>query len=237
MKNCLIIADNNANVVNLINFFACKKLDIKILGITLSIEKSINIIKENKVDMIIIDYSNNRFDLRELFSELEKMNSTLLKKSIIVINDDNKLKAELESNKYINAFLIKPVLYKELYKIIIKMFNTYNSKDLYQSILNELSKLSFKTKYAGTKYMGECIYEVFISGKYYEYSFFNEILPIIAKRYNKSEDSIYGNIKQSIKKMTNVCDQDVIVDYFKFCEFERPKPKQIIDRVIENIKK
>lgn len=235
MKNCLIVGDNNANIINLINFFACKKLDIKILGITQDVEKSINIIEKNKVDFIIIDFSRGSFNLKDLLFELEKRNLVKQKRSIIVLNDDAELKEELKSNLYISDYFIKPILLKELYTTILRKCKLYNSKELYKDILDELYKLSFGSKYIGTQYISECIYEVFISGKKYDYSLFNDILPILSKKYSKSVDSIYGDMKQSIKRMMKTCDQAVIIDYFKFCEFEKPKPKQIIDRVMENI--
>lgn len=235
MRSCLMIGDNNANIVNLINFFAYKKLDIKILGITQDIEKIINIVERNIVDFIIIDFSHGSFNLKELLSKLEERNFVKQKRSIIVLNDDNNLKEEVKSNPYISEFFIKPILLKDLYTTILRKCKLYNSKELYKSILDELYKLSFGAKYIGTQYISECIYEVFISGKKYEYNLFKDVLPILSKRYSKSIDSIYGDIKQAIKRMMRSCDQNIIINYFKFCEFERPKPKQIIDRVIENI--
>ena len=55
----------------------------------------------------------------------------------------------------------------------------------YNNIKDELVRLSFSTKYIGTQYLIDCIYEVSKLKNFYNYNLFTDILPILSKKYNK----------------------------------------------------
>ena len=235
MKNCLIIEDNNINAVNLINILAYTKMEYNILGITLNINKICRIIKENKVDLIIIDIISDSFNIEKFLTILDEINCFRNEKIIILFTDNLEIIDKYSSNCFINKICKKPCKAKEVIKYLKKECFEIDNKLNYNNIKNELVRLSFSTKYIGTQYLIECIYEVSKLKNFYNYNLFTDILPILSKKYNKSIDTIYGSIKQSIKIMFKASDSNIIVNYFKLCDFEKPGPKQIIERVLENL--
>ena len=92
MKNCLIIEDNNINAVNLINILAYTKMEYNILGITLNINKICRIIKENKVDLIIIDIISDSFNIEKFLTILDEINCFRNEKIIILFTDNVSVK-------------------------------------------------------------------------------------------------------------------------------------------------
>ena len=61
------------------------------------------------------------------------------------------------------------------------------------------------------------------------------IYPIIGKRYNKSANTIYCDIKQAVKAMYYDCEEETINEYFHYSYFMKPKLKEIIFTILRKI--
>lgn len=155
-------------------------------------------------------------------------------------------------NKFNNNLKVSEInsdvtlLKKECLELFFLNIDTKEENNIYEiseedkdEIINkiklELKKLSFRESYRGFKYLVECIYEVYILKDFYNVNLSKEIFPKIAKKYNKSIECVHSNIKQAMKIMYYDCDKNTLMEYFKYVEEEKPKLKELIERIIEHI--
>ena len=104
-------------------------------------------------------------------------------------------------------------------------------------IQRELNKLHFKYSYHGTQYLIEPIYEVYKIRNKLNLKLSKDIYPIIAKKYNKSIDTIHSNMKKSVTAMYYDCDEKFLKEYFNYYETLKPKLKDLIFKIVDKISK
>ena len=67
------------------------------------------------------------------------------------------------------------------------------------------------------------------------YNLKKQIYPKVSKKYNKTINSIKTNILRSTDMMYYACDEDALSDFLGYDIVEKPRIKDIINKVIENI--
>lgn len=89
--------------------------------------------------------------------------------------------------------------------------------------------------YNGTKYLSEVILEVYKRKDLYIDNLNKCIYPIIAEKHNKSINTICGNIKQATNSMLLDCKEEIIMEYFNYTIFVKPKLKEIIFTIVNKL--
>lgn len=111
----------------------------------------------------------------------------------------------------------------------------YNKDYIVDKIQLELKKLRFKLSYNGTRFLIDCIYNAYLIKEKVNINLSKDIFPILAKKYNKSINTIHGDIKSSINSMYYDCDSTILKEYFNYYQIEKPKLKELIFTVISKI--
>ena len=57
----------------------------------------------------------------------------------------------------------------------------------------------------------------------------------MAEKYNKSVNTIYGNIKQAINAMFFDCEERILEEYFKYSFVVKPKPTEIVYIILNKL--
>ena len=210
-------------------------INFKIYGIAYSIQEIFNILLIEDFDMILLDYNTVNNDFNNFFKFIHKNNLKKYKKSIILLHNDKENILNSYNRFYIYNCLETTYIQQDFKRNIIEFFKINKKSIVIDKIKTELKMLNFKNSYIGTKYLIDCIYQVYLKGNKYDFHLFKDILPIIARKYNKSIDCIYGSIKTAIKNMYLDCKDEILLKYFKNYEISKPKPKELITSIINNI--
>lgn len=97
--------------------------------------------------------------------------------------------------------------------------------------------MNYNFSHVGTKYLEETIIEVYNVKDIFDGNFEGNIYPIIAKRYNKRANTIYCNIKQATNAMIVNCDEKILIKYFNYNYFVKPKVNEVIFTILHKILK
>lgn len=235
MLKLLIYENNSRKVISLINKISDNCKQIQISHISTTFDDLLNILNSRYFDILILDFSSSL--LKKFFEFLENNSLNIYKKSILLICDNC-----ADFRNYINSFFVfscrknYSFIVQDLNKIFLRLIKSIHIElDVRNKIFNELNKLHYNYSYLGTKYLEDVIFEVYISGYNFDGNLLKSIYPILARKYNKSIDSIYSNIKQATRIMILDCPESIINSYFNYHYFISPKVKEIIFTVIKKI--
>lgn len=236
MIKILIIEKDKDKCKEMINNISMFNNNIKINCIAYTIEEAVSIIKNTKIDLIIIGSSVNE-DTSKFINIIISENLEEYKKSIIVYCSE-KLELNKKEKEYVLEYYAEPINYIQLEKSINYYYlEREKNKDLIiRKIYQELKGLNFKLSYHGTQYLADCIYEIYIRKNKLNLNLVKDIYPIIAQKYDKSINTIHNNIKNSINAMYYDCDEKMLIKYFE-CHniIERPRPKELMFKISKNI--
>ena len=239
MLNLLIVENNLIESHFLINSI-CKELpDIRLYGIAHTGMEAINIIKENEVDIIILDFKLPDVKGIDIINYISKNNITKYNSSIIVMIEDMDIIPQIVGNKYIFSYYSKTSNIKYIIDKIIEISKQkklkHQDSTVMEQIKSELELLNFNFSYNGTKYLYECIYECYCKDVQYDINLNREIYPVISKKYRKSIDSIKANIFKSTSIMYNEIKEHVLYEYFGYKFINKPKTKEIIMTILKKL--
>ena len=174
----------------------------------------------------------------DVIKEIEYKKIEKYRSSIIVVSGDYSMIRQVYNSDYIYRCFLKPFNFNEIEESIEKIIceNNYEMEtDVKSKINKELKKLKFNFTYKGTKYLSECIYQIYKSNESDVDNLSKEFYPIVAEKYNKSVNTIYGNIKQAINAMFFDCEERILKEYFKYSFVVKPKPKEIVYIILNKL--
>lgn len=240
MQNLLIIESD----LVISHFWAnsiCKKVpNIRLYNIVSTGTEAINIIKEEIVDIILLDLKLVDIAGTEIINFIIKNNITKYKSSIIVVTDEKKLSTRIIRNKYVFKCCSKinniDAIINQVQKLANEKQESYSIISVKNKIKRELENLNFNFSYLGTKYLYECIYQCYCKNVLYDINLNKDIYPIISNKYNKSINSIKINIFQASSIMYDSTDETHLSKYFGYKIIEKPKTKDIIFTILQKIK-
>lgn len=235
MFKILIIEKDIFQSIKILDYMNNLNVNFKIYGIGYGIEDIMNILLTKDFDLILLDTNINNYNCSKFFDFIQENNFIKYQKSIILFLNSNEIFSNERNNFYVYDYIKKPYDQKNFEKIIIEFLNKNNAESIITKIKAELELLSFNYSYKGTKYLIDCIYQVYLLNNEYNFHLFTDVLPTIAKKYNKSVDCIYANIKNSIKNMYLDCKDDILRQYFNIYEDSKPLPKDLISCILDNI--
>lgn len=238
MLNMLVIVENINLGINLINTIAKTNKNVRLYNFCNNTNEAINLLKlyDSIIDFIILEINfQNSFGL-EIIDFLKNKNKIKYLNSLILLSD-----GEFKDNSFIFKSFKRPINIKELIEYI-NIIHDYKEKSntyliIQNKIINELKYLNYNLSHLGTKYLIETILEIYFKENYLGDNLKNNIYSILANKYHKSINTIYGNIKQATIYMYINCKKDIIINYFNLEEFRKPKVTEVIFRVLNNIKK
>ena len=236
MLSVLIVEDNVHFVKNIINCISSNDLNLKFDSIAYSGNEAYKLIKHQTFDLILLDLKLNGMSGVELVKKIQKEKLVKYKRSIIVMSSEYELISQINNSQYVFTCLLKPFSFNTLTKSIQQcVINKTLNSNIKSYIRDELQKLNFNPSYNGTKYLEEVIYQVYLRGDIHVDNLSSNIYPLIATKYNKSDRTIYGDIKQSINSMFYDCNESLLKSYFNYSFIVKPKPKEIITTILSKI--
>lgn len=239
MQNLLIVEDNLVQSHFLANSI-CKEIsDIRLYNIVSTGIEAIDIIKEEQVDIIILDLKLPDINGIDIIDFISQNNITKYNSSIIVVTGELGLLAKIIGNKYVFGYCSKTNGIDFIIKQIKDLTDEKQKINCIDSIKNrikvELEALKFDFSYIGTKYLYECIYECYYKTNIYDINLNHDIYPIISKKYHKTINSIKTSIFQSTSIMYYEIDEHTLSNYFGYNIISKPKPKDIIITILQKI--
>lgn len=171
----------------------------------------------------------------------------IIYETITTLNENNTSIADviLVNTQILNLISIENILVVSFRKIKIKIeereskYYCYIRKEnrILEKIKNELKNLGFKFKYIGTKYLAEAILLLYEKEETDNIILSKKIYPKIGEKYNKTTNSVYCSIKRTIEIFYYDSEEKRIKDFFKYSYMVKPTPKEVINGILEKIKK
>lgn len=233
MYNLMIIEKNPYQLVEMVNYISEKCQNIRICYLSYTVKNILNILEKNTIDIILLNIEMSDTNLIEY---IEEHNLYQYKNSIIIkVNSLYRYK----KNKYVFTYISElSTIPKEIKKLITYKTDISNLKNIKNEIRKELTNLDYNYSYHGTKYLEETILELYKVKFEFDGNLSKNIYPTIAKRYQKTVDTIYGNIKQATNSMISKCDRRKLMDYLGYSYYyTKPKIQEIIFIILNKIDK
>ena len=232
MKKTLRIADSNFNYSKfLFNSFKNQKNSIDILGITTDGEETLQMIKKDNPNFLILDLNMSKLNGFEILKAMEQLKNCTTK--VIIISDQinmiNTLNC-MEYKKIINIF-IKPFAFLDLYNSIEKCTKKdENDIEMLEHIDNILHEFSFNFSSKFYEYLILCInktlYNSFTLCKIYK---------IVAKEQKINPNRLKWGIDKLILSMNRYTPNEVLKKYIPYTK--NITPKIFISEIVKRIKR
>lgn len=235
MQKILIIEDDIIQSKQIINYISKHNEDIKFYNIAYTYQEAIDIIKNEEVDIIILDLKLPDISGIEILKYIQQNNIKKYINSILIVSGFIEAISEINKNPYIYSYIAKPYKLEDIQKNIYAMVEIKKINNIMNRINTELKYLHFNFAYNGTRYLAESILEIYCQKDNYSDNLQKDIYPIIAKKHNKTANTIHGDIKQATKCMYFDCEEDIINKYFNYNYFVKPKVKEIIFTILNKI--
>lgn len=237
MLNLLVVEDDIEQTKQIVNYICQNTNYIKLYGITSSGNEALEVIRNEKVDIIILDLKLEDSSGVEIIKELEKEKNEKYKQSIIITSGENTLVRKICHSSYVFNYFMKPLNFSKVLESLNIVIDESKYKEKIRKVIEkELKILNFNFTYEGTRYLVDCIYRIYLLEKSNKEISANNIYQIIANHYNKTANTIYGDIKQAINAMYYDCEEKILKEYFRYNFVMRPKPKEVIYTIARKIK-
>ena len=191
------------------------------------------------MDVFLFDLDYTDVEGYNLVRYIISKNSRKHRNSIVAITQEQKKYEKLKNNPFINHIFLKPVTLKEVYE---KLENVVSEKLFYRDeqvikerIKEQLELLNFNFSYNGTKFLSEVIYEIYTHRNKFHENLSKDIYPIIAEKYGKTVNTVKCDISHATKLMYYDCKEDVIMKYFNYKFPVKPRVKEVIFTIVNNI--
>ncbi len=236
MYNLMIIERNPKELDKIVNSICDKFQNIRVCHISYDDKKVLNILEKNIIDFILLDCKTNEINDLKFVNYIQNKKLEQYKKSIIVKLDKTINLNDFNENRYIFSYTSDiNTMYKDIRKLVLEQKETYNHKRIKNKIKEQLTYLSYNYSYSGTRYIEETILEIYKDRYNFDGNLSKNIYPIIAKKHNKTVDTIYGNIKQTTNYMLLECNKNRIMDYLGYGDYVKPKIQDIIFAIVNKL--
>lgn len=205
MIKTLIVEDNLEYVKNTLNNTLSKFKDIQIRYIATTVKEAINIIYNNKIDLILLDLKLSDSNGLEILKKLKSFNY-IEKISIIVISGDsiliNKANYEYKVNNIINKVEKEEIIYNKIKQSIDEINYRDREEIIKKIIIKEITNMGYNWKYKGTNYLMEAIWFIYTSNNLdLVDNLEKNVYKYIAYKNNKNVNNIKTNIIKSTKRL------------------------------------
>lgn len=235
MLNLLIIDSNLNNSKCLLNYISENSSKIRVHSIANTLNEGIRILNSGLIDITVINVVD---DFNSIIDNIHTISNTYFekyKKSIIIISNSVRLPC---SDSYIYECISSKedmsLVYLKICDIVKSKIAEPSNSILLGKIYEELKYIGYNPSYYGARYLAESI--ALIYGNYDCSENLNKnIYPILAKRHNKTINTIKGDIRSATNSMFYECDESRLKTYFNFYTVSKPKPKLVIYTILNKL--
>lgn len=231
MINILIVDKEIKYATKLSNYILYKNPHIRIFTLFNHMNENLDMILNQKIDLIILDYTF----LEASDSFLHKLKS---KSTTLLVLYPNTNYSPLISS----AFLSYPILYTyksySFDKLYNKIFSLSHHTKQYirQDIINELTYLGYNLKHLGSNYLLEAIIYIYNSNQDFLLDNLEKnIYSLLATKHKTTISNVKSNILKATNYMYVESDYSILKDYFCFKTDVRPTPKLIICQILNRL--
>ena len=239
MLNLLVVEDNFYYSKSLINTIISNN-KIRLYNIATNGKETIEILKNysKDIDIILLNLQSSQFNELEILKFLEDNNMNKYYHSVIVISGEMELLKKVVKNKFLYTFIPRESGLKFIKKEINKLveMKDYSKLPIKEKAKQELYNLNYNFKYIGTKYILEAILILYQENNYDMVKIEKNIYSIIAQKYHTTINNVKTNIIHATNEMYYDCEEEKLYKNLGIVYGEKPKPKMIIYRIIENLK-
>ncbi len=237
MLNFVIADDNIYYTKSLINYLAIKNTNLKLIKICTNGKEVIDILKCEKVDLLILDLKMPMFDGMYVLNTIEKMELDKYP-YIFVVSAEAQLLKGIINNPIVSCFINKVSgLEKISYQITQELIPKIDIEEIKIKIIKELEKLNYNFKHIGSTYIMEAILTMYdLKKQNFYFNLERDVYNIIAHKYSKSIKNIKVNVCNATNIMYAECKQDIIKNYFCFSNDCKPTPKMIMNTILSKLK-
>lgn len=235
MLNLLIIDKDITNSKLLLNYISEHSCQVRVHSFASSLEEGIKILNTGSIDITLINLDD---DVNYIVNSLHTISTTYLekyRKSIIILSNDIKSAfPDYYVYEYASSKEEMPLIYLKIANIAKSKMSEIDNSIVLNKVYDELKYIGYNPSYYGARYLAECI--VLIYNNYDSSENLNKnIYPILAKKYNKSVNTIKGDIRSATNLMFYECDETRLKNYFNFYTVSKPKPKLVIYTVLNKL--
>lgn len=236
MYNLMIIERNPKELDKIVNSICDKFQNIRVCHISYDDKKVLNILEKNIIDFILLDCKTNEINDLKFVNYIQNKKLEQYKKSIIVKLDKTINLNDFNENRYIFSYTSDiNTMYKDIRKLVFEQKENHKFKRIKNKIKEQLTYLRYNYSHSGTRYIEETILEIYKDRYNFDGNLSKNIYPIIAKKHNKTVDTIYGNIKQATNYMLLECNKDRIMNYLGYGDYVKPKIQDIIFAILNKM--
>ncbi len=235
MQNLLIIDNDISYIQNILSSMSESITNLKLYNFYIcEDEKMFNCLINHNVNIVVLNIDDIKTNLLNF---IYQNNMDFYKKSIIILYKDEQNLIDKKFEKYIFKYIKKTNrtdLISSLRTLSYIKENNYNEIILEIKIKKILKKIGFNLTHTGTKYLIDAIKYLHINN--IENVKLNDIYCYLGKKYNKSQNTIKGNIRKSTEYMYKHYNRGALIDFFDYLELvELPTPSEIIFTILEKI--
>lgn len=213
MKYTLLLADDNLKLAKNLSLYIHKNISdlVKIIGVTNNGETAMEIIKNSKPDILLLDLKMPKLNGLEVIRRTKKdsIMTMVITGEISMIN-----KIELEDSINIKKIYIKPFPIYMLLNDLKYICTEKNKTDIRKRIEKELEMFQFNKNSIGYKYLIECLIYTCQNSNLLD-NMESSLFPLVAKKFkNKKGSNIKWAIQKTIKSMIRYTPKDKIEKTF-----------------------
>ena len=213
MKYTLLLADDNLKLAKNLSLYIHKNISdlVKIIGVTNNGETAMEIIKNSKPDILLLDLKMPKLNGLEVIRRTKKdsIMTMVITGEISMIN-----KIELEDSINIKKIYIKPFPIYMLLNDLKYICTEKNKTDIRKRIEKELEMFQFNKNSIGYKYLIECLIYTCQNSNLLD-NMESSLFPLVAKKFkNKKGSNIKWANQKTIKSMIRYTPKDKIEKTF-----------------------
>ncbi len=242
MLNILIADDNIYYAKTLMNIINTDiNSNIKVTHIAVDGKETLEILQNNKIDIVLLDLKMPIYDGTYILEKLSKEQGRKYEKSIIVISGEIEMiyKLKIYDQPYVYCILNKVCSISEIVDKINELVKEKEQikkiSNVKNKIIKQLQYLNYNLAHKGTQYLIDAILIIYESGEYDIFNLKEEVYPIVAKKYNKTLHNIKCDINKANDYMYKVCKKERVRKYFKFFDDTKPTVKNVIYTILNKV--
>ena len=235
MLNLLIISKDIDKARKILNYISENSNQIRIYSIVNSLDEGLEILNNGIIDVTLINTDDKINTIYTYLSNISDSYIEKYKKTMIILSNNI---SHIHSNHYIcecfSSEVDMSILFLKINKIVKNKLPQITQLTLSNKINKELEFIGYNLSYNGTKYLSESIALIY-NNYYSSENLSKNIYPVIAKKHNKTVNTIKCNIISATNSMYYKCNEIKLKQYFNLCTTTKPKPKLVIHTVLNKL--
>ncbi len=239
MLKLLIIEDDLYFTKTLINLLSKSERKLGLCTIATNGKEALKELENNIFDIILLDLKIPQYNGKKILDIISKQYIDNYRNSVIVISSYCEYFTKIMNNPCIYSLVNKLDGLSNILKEVKMLANikeaNISEQKITNMIINELSKINYNFLYSGTRYLVESIMLIIENKNFENINLKKDILPIIAKKNNKTASNIKMNINNATEMMFYDCSQEKLNDYFGYKVISKPKTKFVISTILKKL--